>query len=256
MGTPTQTQTQTTSIQGIGGKVLQMRDLLAGLASSGAGMLEGGSMQDLLSGNMSVTSQDREFIQQISSLTNQLQRDQAQTNFQDMSGAVEGQMLERGLEGSSIEAVNNAVLGRQLQQTLDQGSLQGQITSAQQLQQQAMNRTGVQLSANQLLLNQILSGAGAVGQMGLQERLAQPSSTGTIESSGGGWGQLGQVAGGVGGALLGGPFGAALGSQVFGAAAGGGGTPAVGGGASGYNTSGYSSSGTGAYGGQQSIPLT
>lgn len=215
MGSKKETQTQQTSLPGAGTQEQQMRALLANLASGGAEMFGGGQgLQDLLSGQFNVTPQDEQFVQQISALTNQMQRGQARANFEEMTGAVEGQMLSRGLEGSSIEAVNQALLGRQLQQSLDMGALQNQITSAQQLQQQAQQRAGMQLSANQLLLNQILSGAGAVSQMALQERLAQPSTTMESKRPRNVMGPLGSVLGAGVGFALGGPMGASVGSQL------------------------------------------
>ena len=172
-------------------------------------------------------------------------------------------MLDRGLEGSSIEAVNNALLGRQLQQTLDQSSMQQQITNAQQLQQQATNRAGIQLNANQLLLQRILGGSQGVAGMGLQERLAQGTSTSVTETPYN-WGSaVGQIAGIGAGALLGGPAGEGLVTGVTGAIGGAlSGLGGAGGGAAPMRNA--QAAGTGVqstpiapstYGGQQSTPM-
>ena len=224
MGSSTTTSESTRTLPGIGQQESRARALLMQLAEGGMDQL--GDLSSLTSGQFSVTPQDEAFIRQISNLSGELQRSQARSNFDEMSQAVEGQLLERGLEGSSIEAVNNALLGRQLQQSLDQGAMQREITSAQQLQQQAYNRAGIQLNANQLLLNRILNGAQAVGGMALNERLAQGTATSTTEQPFN-WGQaIGTTVGAVGGFIAGGPPGAAMGAQVGGAGGGAGGATA------------------------------
>ena len=149
------TREETRTLPGMGGQEQTMRALMAQLAKSGVGQM--GDMGALASGQMSITPEDENLIRRIGEITNQMQRQQARGHFEDMSGAVEDQLLSRGMEGSSIEAVNQALLGRQLQQSLDQGSLQQQATGAQQLQQMPFQRGQMQLGANQLLLQQILS---------------------------------------------------------------------------------------------------
>jgi len=180
MGSQQTTQTRSVTFDEMGQQEASMRAVLEQLAQRG--MLQLGDMSSLTSGRMDITPQDEAFIRQISALTGELQRGQAQQNYDTMSQQVEGQLLSRGLEGSSIEAVNQALLGRQLQQSLDQGALQNQITSAQQLQQQAQNRAAVQLNANQLLLNQILNSAQGLAGMSLQERLTGQTITQTAEA--------------------------------------------------------------------------
>lgn len=214
MGSSTSTTEQTRTLPGAGQQEQAVRAMLMRLAQSGEAQM--GDLSALASGQMSVTPQDEAFIRQISTLTGELQRDQARASYDEMSQAVEGQLLERGLEGSSVEAVNQALLGRQLQQSLDMGTLQREITSAQQLQQQAQNRAGLQLNANQLLLQRILNSAGAVGNMSLQERLSQGTVTQTTEQPFD-WGRAaGTVVGATAGALTGNPAAAAQGAQTGG----------------------------------------
>jgi len=193
MGTQKTEQTQTTTLPGMGAGESGARNLLAQLAQSGMGQM--GNISDLASGKLTLSPQDEEMIRRIQELTMQSARAQARTNYEDMVGQVEGQALEAGLGGSSVEAINRAILGRQLQGTLDQTALQGQITSAEQMRQQANDSAGLKLNANQLLLSQILGSAGNLAQMGLQERLAQATTTSTQKQNSGVGGALGQIGG-------------------------------------------------------------
>jgi len=189
-----------------------MQQLLSQMASGGAAQM--GDLSGLARGEVTLSPQSAALIQQIQQLTMNAARKQAKGNYEDMVGSVEGAALDSGLDGSSIEAVNRAVLGRQLQQTLDQSTLQGQITSAQQMRTAAVEDAGLQLNANQLLLQRILGSAAPLAQMGLQERLAQATTT-QKSKQGVGLGSLAQV----GGLVLGGMTGGA--STAATAAAGG-----------------------------------
>lgn len=181
--------TATTTIPKAGAQETAARGTLQDLGTRGLGQL--GNLGDLAAGKLQASPYEQDLIRQIQELTGQAARKEAQSNYELMASDVEGQLLEGGLAKSSIEAVKQALLGKQLQSSLDQSALQGQITSAQQLRQGMYDRAGVQLNANQLLLNQILGGSGAVAQMGLQERIAQP----TTKTSSGGLGGLTDLAG-------------------------------------------------------------
>ncbi len=189
--------------------------MLMQLAQGGIGQL---NLGELASGELSVSPQDADLVRQIASLTGDMQRNQAQQNYEAMAGSVEGQLLDRGMEDSSIEAVSQALLGRQLQQSLDQGAIQNQITSSQMLQQMPFQRAGLQLSANQALLQQVLGGAQAVGNMGLQERLAQMTTTQSTETPF----DWGAMIGTLGGQAMGAAMKAGTGGAAGGAGGGGG----------------------------------
>lgn len=205
MGSKKSEVTQSTNIPGAGPQGQRAMALMDQIIDQLGAQFDAGTLGDLASGEgMQVTPQDQAFIRQISNVTGELQRSQARDNFESMSQALEGQLLERGVEGSSIEAVQQALLGRQLQRSLDQGAMQREVTGAQQLQEQAFQRTGRQLNANQLLLQQILGGASSIAGMDLQARMAQPTMTQTTESPIQ-WGELaGAVLGDVAGNLVGG----------------------------------------------------
>lgn len=167
--------TTTVTIPKAGAEERQARGVMQELGTRGLGQL--GNLSDLASGKLQVSPEDAALIAQIQRLTGEAARKEMQSNYELTASQVEGQLLEGGLAKSSIEAVQQALLGKQLQSSLDQSALQGQINSAQQLRQSMYDTAGIKLNANQLLLNQILGGAGGVAEMGLRERLAQTTTT-------------------------------------------------------------------------------
>ena len=214
MGSSTQTRTQTVNVQGMGTQEAALQALMTQIVEDLGQQLDPQSLQRLLRGEMRVTPEDQAFIREISNLTGQIQRDQMQANYEDVSSTVEGGMLERGLEGSTIEAVSQALMGRELQRGLDAEALQGRVMGAQQLQEQAVQRSGLQLNANQMLLQSILAGASDVANRSLQERLNSADTTIT-QNAPMQWGKLaGQLVGTGVGFMVGGPAGAMAGSQL------------------------------------------
>lgn len=179
MGSSKPTQTQTNTIPGMGQQESEARALLAKLTGQMGGQM--GDLGDLAKGNFSFSPQDAALIQQIQRLTQEQARSGIQDNAALAMNSVEGNLLSRGLGGSSIEAVNKAMIGRQMSDALNQSTIQGQITSAQQLRQAALDRAGIKLNANQLLLQKILGSAGTLADLGLKERMAQTTTTQTTE---------------------------------------------------------------------------
>lgn len=222
MGSKEETTT-TRTIPGIGAQERSARAMLMSLSEDAQGQM--GDLSDLASGNLQISEQDRLLIQQINELSGEQARKQTLGNYEEVSRLVEDRLLDRNITGASIEAVDQAIMGRQLQQSLDTSTLQQQITSAQQLRQHTIDRAGVQLGANQILLQKLLGGAGAVSQLGLQERLNQGTDVATTETSGLGQvaGTLGQIGGMALGAMTG---GASTAVQAAAGAAAGGGTAA------------------------------
>lgn len=181
--------TTTTTIPKAGAQENRARDMMEQLGTRGLGQL--GNLEDLASGKLQLSPEDAALIRQIQELTGEAARNEMKSNYELSASQVEGQLLEGGLAKSSIEAVQQALLGKQMQSSLDQSALQGQITSAQQMRQGMYDTAGIKLNANQLLLNQILGGAGGLAEMGLRERLAQTTTT----TSSGGLGGLVDMAG-------------------------------------------------------------
>lgn len=174
--------TTTVTIPKAGKDETAARGMLSELGSRGLGQL--GNLSDLASGKLQISPEDEALVKRIQELTAEASRNEVKSNYEMMAGEVEGQLLEGGLAKSSIEAVKHALLGKQLQSSLDSSAIQGQITSAQQLREGMYNNAGIKLNANQLLLNQILGGAGGVAEMGLRERIAQPTQTTTSNGLG------------------------------------------------------------------------
>lgn len=208
MGSSETTTTQSTTIPGAGDQERNARALLAKLGKEGMGQL--GDIGNLASGNLQLTAEDQALMRQIQELSGKAARSSMVDNAAFQSAQLEDRLLSKGMGGASIEAVNEAMIGRQLTQDLDQSALQGQITSAQQLRQHSLDRAGVQLNANQLLLNQILGGAGGVAQMGLQERLTQATTTQKSKTPFS-FGQAAQIAGRGAGAFFSGGASEAVG---------------------------------------------
>lgn len=192
MGDKKTVSTQQTTIGSAGAQEQGARDILSQLASSGVDQM--GNLSDLASGNLSLSPQDTALIQQIQRLSQEQARIGVQDNATLAMNQVEGNLSARGLDNSSIEAVDKALIGRQLQQSLDQSTIQGQITSADQMRKSVYDNAGIKLNANQLLLQQILGGANSGANLGLQERLAQGTTTSTQTQKGGQWADLAQTA--------------------------------------------------------------
>jgi len=177
----TETTTNETTIKQIGSQEQDMRNLLASTAQGSADQL--GNLTDLANGNLQLSPQDAALIRQIQELSGQAARGQMQDNAAMQSSQLEDRLLGKGMGGASVEAVNEALIGRQLTSDLNQSVLQGQIQGAQQMRQGVLDTAGIKLNANQLLLSNILQGAGAVSSMGLEERLVQRKDTQTTEGN-------------------------------------------------------------------------
>jgi len=192
MGSKKTETTQATTIPGIGAQEQQARDILSQLAQGGGDL--SANLSDLASGNLQITPQDQALIQQIQRLSTQTAQQGMADNASLAMNTVEGNLLDRGISGSSIEAVNKALIGRQLTTDLNKSALQGQVTSAQQLRQSVLDRAGLKLNANQLLLQKILGASQGMANLGLQERLGQATTTKTQTQSGISAGDIGKLA--------------------------------------------------------------
>jgi hypothetical protein len=169
------TTTESSTLPGMGTQEAGARATLEQLSKGGMGQL--GNLKDLASGKLQLSPEDMALIRQIQELTAKQAQESVKSNYDLMASQTAGETLQRGISGSSIDAVNQALLGKQLQSSLDQSALQGQITSADQMRKGMYENAGIKLNANQLLLNQIMGGSEALGRMGLEERLAQKTTT-------------------------------------------------------------------------------
>ncbi len=137
-----------------------------------------------------------------------------QFNFQQEQ--LQGNLAQRGLEGSGFEANALSQLGSQRD-----AKLRGAATKAFMGQTQQQNQ-GIDF-ANQNRMSEFGVRSSALGQLlGQAPQPTQAAPVGTKTSSEGQsvWGQVGSVVGGVIGGIYGGPAGAAAGSAVGGAAGG------------------------------------
>jgi len=173
MGTSTQTQTST--IPGASADETQLRALLSTLANSTSGQF--GDLSSMAAGNISASDSDRQFIELAQNAAAEIARKNAENNFASQKRGVEEQLLSKGMEGGSVEAVQTALLGKSNQDALNNINLQQQGQAAEQMTSLPFQRAGVQLSANQLLLQKLLGAANPVMQQSLQERLAQGTTT-------------------------------------------------------------------------------
>jgi hypothetical protein len=133
----------------------------------------------MAAGNISASDSDRKFIEIAQNAAAEIARKQAENNFASQKGQVEGRLLDKGMEGGSIEQVVTALMGKSNQDALNNIALQQQGQTAEQMTSLPFQRAGVQLSANQMLLQKLLGTSQPVLQAGLQERLAQTTTTST-----------------------------------------------------------------------------
>jgi len=181
MGKGSSTTTTTGSIPGAAADETQLRGLLSTLASSTSGQF--GDLSSMASGNISASDSDRQFIETAQNAAAEIARKNAENNFASQKRLVEEQLLSKGMEGGSIEAVTTALMGKSNQDALNNINLQQQGQAAEQMTSLPFQRAGVQLSANQLLLQKLLGAANPVMQQSLQERLAQGTTTSRTETS-------------------------------------------------------------------------
>lgn len=180
MGDQTTTTTTTRDMPGIQSQEQQARDIMAQLGTGGMDQL--GDLSNLASGNLQISPEDEELMRRIQQLSGDSARNQMQQNLDFATGNLEDTLLSRNVGNASIEAVEQAMLGRQSLSDLNLSTIEGQKTEAEQLRQHTLDRGGLQLNANQLILNRILGGAGGVAEMGLNERINQTTTTETAET--------------------------------------------------------------------------
>jgi hypothetical protein len=116
-------------------------------------------MQALARGELDITQQDRDLVNQSQDAMAQMARIRAERAMEDAARQSEAQMLERGLDSSSIEAINNALLGQQFQDQMGQIALQQQAQGSEALMNMPFQRAQTTMNANQLLMNRLVQGA-------------------------------------------------------------------------------------------------
>lgn len=208
-------QTTTTSIPGRSGQSNDILALLAQLAQRFGGQM--GDISGLAQGQIGgPTGQDMQLIQQgIGSIADMANR-QATRSSQLGQARLGDQM--GGMQGSSGESVQRAIMETQLQDQinnrLDQASAQG----SQAAMQLPFQRAQMQMSANQQLFQQLAGASNPILQHNLQERMAQPTTT-TTQQQGMSLQDMIKIGAAIGGA----PFTGGASLAMLGSVGGGGG---------------------------------
>lgn len=143
----------------------------------------GGQMGDLSSlaaGQMEINPYDRALVQQAQESTGQVAQQQMDQNMEQILRQLQDQAIGRGIENSSLEAVNNALVGQDYQRQMQQMMSQLQGQSAQALMNMPFQRAGVQLNANQALMQRLVGGAQPA--LGYDQGIRQMGMTSTRES--------------------------------------------------------------------------
>lgn len=213
------TETQETSIPGASSAEGQLQSLLQRLIQTQSGQL--GDLSQLAAGNLGITEADKRMIADSLGFTRDIVSRDTAALAQEGQARLGENFAARGIQGSSFESVDRAILERDLQRQAANALDQSRIESNQALMALPFQRAGVQLGANQALFQNILGAANPLLNSYLSDRLARSRTTTTQE--GGGLGQLVQLGG-----LIAAPFtgGASLGfsglSRLFGGGGGGG----------------------------------
>lgn len=177
MGTTT---TQETTIPGRGADESAILSLLRQItqdAGAQLGDLSGLAQGDL--GQLGPTEGDRELVRKSIGATRDIAQREIESLLAELKGQLGEQLGARGVQGSSIEAVQSGILsrdaGRQVADLLSQA--QGQ--SAQALMNLPGQRAGIQIGANQALFQRLIGAGGTGLNFGLGERAAQGTTTTT-----------------------------------------------------------------------------
>jgi hypothetical protein len=172
----TKTTTETSTIPGRTGQEEEMQRLLAYLAEQASAQM--GDLSALASGDMRATGDDRRFLGEAVGAGRDIAERQARSAYEDSTRMVEEDLAARGMDQSTIAAVVQALQGREYQRTLADVGSRAQEQTATGMLTLPMQRADAQLNANRLLLERLMGGAGTLSAHGLQERLAQLTTTG------------------------------------------------------------------------------
>ena len=117
-------------------------------------------VQGMQQQSLTPTGQDRALVGQVQEASGAVARQQMEQNMQQILRQTEDTAIGRGIEGSSMEAINNALIGQNFQQQLAQMAMQQQGQSAQQLMNLPFQRSQAANQQN-LARFQMLTGAAA-----------------------------------------------------------------------------------------------
>lgn len=170
-----QTTTEQSSIPGRTGAENEIEQMLRAFVQQAQGQM--GDLSDLASGNLQASGQDRAFLQESIGAGRDIAERQARRSYEDASRMTEEDLLGRGMDQSTIDAVVQALQGRQYQDTMANIGSQSQEQMATGMMQMPFQRAQTQLNANQLLLQRLMGGAQTIMGHNLNERLGQRTVT-------------------------------------------------------------------------------
>lgn len=206
MGLGTQTQTSETTIPGMGATARYIEQLLGQTAREAAGQLSPEAI------STQATPEQLRYLQQIQESTGEVARGQMQAGLEESMGQVEDQALARGIPGSSIEQVMQAINLREHQRQMNEMIQRQRAETASQAVNTGFANADIQLKRNQLLLQQLLGAASPILSADTAARTAQPSSTATSQQDP--FSSLFQLGLQGAGIALGGPAGATAAKAV------------------------------------------
>ncbi len=152
--------------------------LFAQIAKQAGGQM--GDLSKLASGDYSAlgpTGADQELVSKSIGAARDMAARNAEFTTAEQQAQLGETLASKGIQGSSIESVQRALLQRDAQRQIGNNVDQATIEGGQALLNLPGQRAQIQLTANQELMNR-LSGAGGVSlQSMLQARLAQGKQT-------------------------------------------------------------------------------
>jgi len=197
MGSKTQTQTSTSQIKPRSAQEQQLLDMFTKLAKDAGGQLGDFDLSSLLSGEgLTPTESDIALSEQALGATGDIARRQLQDFVREGNLGLDETLSARGIQGSSIESVSRGLVGRDANRQFANIMDSERRQQADLLAQLPFQRAGVQLGANQALLQQLGLGQFA-SNFGLQERLGSATTRGKQKTSGFTIGELAQLGGAI-----------------------------------------------------------
>ena len=138
----------------------QAREFLRQLQQAGAGATgQMGDLSNLAAGNLELSPQMMALIQQIQEQSMQAARGQQDINMQQTLRGLEDSNIARGIDESSLAAVNQALLGQQQMADLNALTAGGQVQASQMMLNAPFQAAQTQMGANQALLNRLVQPA-------------------------------------------------------------------------------------------------
>lgn len=186
MGTNKETTTERKYIPGASARARRIESLLEDVLTRADGSLD----FDI---STEITPQQRAYLAQIQELTGDVARSQMRAGLQEAQGQVEAGLLDRGLQGSSIEAVQQAIQGRDFTRQMNEFLMRTQAQTAEQMVNTGFANAQVRLNQNQQLLSTLLGGSQTLLARDLQERMAQGTSTTKTRTKKSAFGQMMQL---------------------------------------------------------------